>query len=191
MKDIYQLKVQLQGIHPAIYRNILVEGDITFHELHHTIQIAMGWWNSHLYQFNAGSLSISDPSPDDFEEVEDAKRLKLSQVFTQKGDTVEYEYDFGDGWIHTVRLGKILPAKANENYPKCTGGKRKCPPEDCGGVWGYENLLEVMADKTHPEYKDLKDWLGGNFDPEAFVLEDINEKLANLEDHMDGKFNPF
>jgi pRiA4b ORF-3-like protein len=191
MKDIYQFKVQLQGIRPAIYRNILVEGDITFHELHHTIQIVMGWFNSHLYQFNAGTRSIADPAFVDFGEVEDAKELKLNQVFAQKGDTVEYEYDFGDGWIHTVRLDKILPPKANEDYPKCVGGKRKCPPEDCGGVWGYENLLEVMADKTHPEYKDMKAWLGGNFDPEAFALEDINEELEKLEDYMDEKFNRF
>ncbi len=191
MKDIYQLKVQLQGIRPAIYRNILVDGDITFHELHHTIQIVMGWWNSHLYQFNAGSRCIADPDLVDFGEVEDAKELKLSQVFTQKGDVVEYEYDFGDGWIHKVRLDKILPPKMNEDYPKCVGGKRKCPPEDCGGIWGYQNLLEVMADKMNPEHEDMKAWLDGDFDPSAFDLEDINEELENLEDYMDEKFNRF
>ena len=191
MKDIYQFKVQLQGIRPAIYRNILVEGDITFHELHHTIQIVMGWWTSHLYQFTAGSRSIANPALVDFGEVEDAKELKLSQVFAQKGDKIDYEYDFGDGWIHTVRLDKILHLKMYEDYPKCIGGKRKCPPEDCGGIWGYENLLAVMADKTNPEHEDMKAWLDGDFNPEEFDLEDINDELENLEDYMDEEFNRF
>jgi hypothetical protein len=181
MKHIYQFKITLKGSKPSIYRTIIVEDDRTFYEFHHIIQIVMGWFNCHLYQFNTGAYCITDSSMVDYKEVVDSEQIKLNQVFMAEGEKIEYEYDFGDGWIHTIKLEKIVPIKLNELYPTCIRGKRNCPPEDCGGIWGYEHLLEVIKNKKHPKYKDMKDWLEDDFDPEYINIEEINNKLKHFK----------
>jgi len=149
MKNIYLLKITLEGVKPAIYRKVLVEDSRTFYELHHIIQIAMGWENCHLYQFITGDHYISDPTMIDYREILDSKEVKLNRIFTEEGKNLEYEYDFGDGWIHTIKLEKIIPGQITESYPKCIEGKRNCPPEDCGGIWGYNHLVEVVGHKIY------------------------------------------
>jgi len=184
MKSIYQLKITLNGAKPPIFRIILVEDSRTFFELHHIIQIAMGWFNSHLYQFETGDYCISDPTMIDYKDVLDSKEVKLNQIFTGEEKNLNYEYDFGDGWIHTIEHEKTIPVQLNESYPKCIVGKRNCPPEDCGGIWGYDHLLEVMGNKKHPEHKELKEWLGGDFDPEHFNIGKINKEPLDLENYI-------
>lgn len=184
MKNIYQLNITLEGLKPAIYRKVLVEDSKTFYELHYIIQIAMGWDNSHLYQFEAKDLFISDPTMIDNEDILDAKEVTLKKIFTREGMYLQYEYDFGDRWVHTVKLEKIVPVQKNESYPKCIEGKRNCPPEDCGGIWGYDYLLKVIGDKNHPEYKEMMEWLGDDFDPEYFNIKKINKDLLDIENYI-------
>jgi len=184
MKRIFQFKITLKGISPAIYRTLQVEDSRTFYEFHHIIQIGMGWFNYHLFQFKAGDYCISDPSMIDYKEVLNSKEVKLSDLFTGEGEKIDYEYDFGDGWMHSIRLEKILPIKLNTTYPVCIRGKRSCPPEDCGGIWGYQHLVEVMADKKHKEYRSMKAWLGTDFDPEEIDLGIINEELVDIENYI-------
>ena len=184
MINIYQFKITLIGSKPTISRTILVESSRTFYEFHHIIQIAMGWLNYHLFQFMAKEYCISDPSFVDYKEILDSKEIRLDQIFTEEGEKIEYEYDFGDGWKHIIKLEKISLIKLNEIYPVCIRGKRSCPPEDCGGIWGYQNLVEVMGNKKHPEYKEMKEWIGGDFDPEEFNIEEINEELKDLESYI-------
>lgn len=184
MKKIFQFKITLKGSTPRIFRTIQVEDNRTFYEFHHIIQISMGWLNYHLFQFKSKDYSISDPSMVDYKEILDSKDIRLNQIITEEGDKIEYEYDFGDGWIHTIRLEKVLPIKLHQEYPVCVRGKRSCPPEDCGGIWGYQNLIEVMANKKHPEYKEMKEWLGGYFDPEELNIEEINNELKDLENYI-------
>jgi len=184
LRNILQIKIALAGAKPAIYRTILIEDDRTFYDFHHIIQIVMGWENYHLFQFFAGKDVISDPTLLEDDDILNSKEIRLKQLFLEVGDKMKYEYDFGDGWIHNIRLEKILPFNLTETYPTCIKGKRRCPPEDCGGIWGYEDLIEIMADKKHPEYKETKSWLGGVFDPEEFDIQYINEELRGLNDYI-------
>jgi len=184
MKRIFQFKIILRGISPAIYRTVQVEDSRTFYEFHHIIQIAMGWFNYHLFQFTAGDYCISDPSMIDYKKVLDSKEVKLNDIFTEEGEKINYEYDFGDGWMHSISLEKILPIKLNTTYPFCIRGKRSCPPEDCGGIWGYQHLVEVMSNKKHKEYKSMKAWLGEDFDAEAIDIDLINDELKDLENFI-------
>ncbi len=107
----------------------------------------------------------------------DSRKTKLNKILVGEKDTLKYEYDFGDGWDHTIVLEKIVEVDDHQPIPVCIKGKRNCPPEDCGGVWGYEDLLEIISDPKHPEHEEMLEWLGVEFDPEYFNLEEINEQL--------------
>ena len=187
-KNIYQFKVSLKGIHPPIWRRIQVPEDYDFYELHVAIQDAMGWYDSHLHQYKimnpkTGEPEIIDMPDDEYDDIEiiDEKITKIAKYF-KTIKKANYEYDFGDAWEHEIVLEKVILAIDGETYPKCVAGKRACPPEDCGGVWGYEELLDIMKDPKHPEYKRYKRWLGKKFEPEKFdaaevSFEDPKERL--------------
>jgi len=180
MAKILQLNIRLEHIAPKIWRRVLVPDSITFKGLHEIIQNAMGWGNCHLWQFKNGRnnyIGLAELLEDD---VQDAGKLKLSAIFNKIKAKVSYEYDFGDGWDHIILLEKILEPDKKLVYPVCIDGARNCPPEDCGGVWGYSQLVETMADKKHPEYKDMKEWLGYIYKPEKFDLKEANHRLRNL-----------
>ena len=178
LKSIYQIKISLIGVKPPIWRTVLVASNIDLEIFHGVIQLAMGWTDSHLHQFIANNVFYGIPD-DDFElEMEDESKYKLSQLLSKEKDTLIYEYDFGDSWEHKILLEKILPFDTKTVLPVCIKGKRACPPEDCGGIWGYEELLETISDPKHPDHEDMLEWLGGDFDPDEFDLEEINEDLA-------------
>jgi len=185
MKDIFQIKISLDNAKPSIYRTILVESDTTFIDFHHIIQISMGWDDYHMYQFETGDYTIAEP--DELMEIEsiDPASITINEVLKQSGDKIKYEYDFGDGWMHTIQLEKIIPYQLNKIYPTCIRGKRSCPPEDCGGIWGYENLKKVIKNKKHPEYKETIEWVGIDFDPDYFDIEYVNEVLDELDYYLD------
>jgi hypothetical protein len=135
----------------------------------------MGWENSHLHQFIKNKEFYCDFSEDDDFDVIDYRKIKLSAMLKKEKDTFMYEYDFGDSWTHNILLEKILPVDSNTKYPVCIAGKMNCPPEDCGGVWGYSDLLEILKDPKHEEYESYIEWLGDDFDPNEFDLEEINK----------------
>lgn len=179
-RSIYQIKISLIGLKPPIWRTVLVPSDLGLEDFHDVIQIVMGWTDSHLHQFIANNVFYGIPD-DDFGmgmEIEDESKYKLSQLLSKEKDIITYEYDFGDSWEHKILLEKILPFDTKTNLPVCIKGKRACPPEDCGGVWGYEELLETISNIEHPEHEDMLEWLGGEFDPEEFDLAEINDDLA-------------
>ena len=152
--------------------------DLKLGAFHDVIQVAMGWTDSHLHQFIANKVFYGIPDDDFGLEMEDESKYKLSQLLKKEKDSLIYEYDFGDSWEHKILLEKILPFDTKIALPVCIKGKRACPPEDCGGIWGYEELLETISDPKHPEHEDMLEWLGGEFDPEEFDLEEINGDLA-------------
>jgi len=177
---IYQIKVELRYSEPIIWRRILVNSNILLVDLHRILQTVMGWTNSHLHLF---SDNRNEYSPIEFE-VEgaiDSRITKLSKILKKENEKILYEYDFGDGWEHDLILEKIQLEDENSNAPICIDGKRNCPPEDCGGIGGYENLLEIISDKKHPEYKETITWLGGKFDPEYINIEKINKSLKKKD----------
>ncbi|MCC7362304.1 MAG: plasmid pRiA4b ORF-3 family protein [Anaerolineales bacterium] len=179
---VYQLKLTLNDTHPPIWRRILVPGDTTLRKLHDILQIVMGWTDSHLHQFVIGGAYYGATEYDDEGDLEllPEQRYRLSQVAPEPGARFVYEYDFGDGWDHAVLVEKILPPEPGARYPQCVAGKRACPPEDVGGVWGYEGFLKALHNPRHPEHDEYLEWIGGQFDPEAFDLEQVNAQLRGM-----------
>ena len=178
LRHIYQVKISLIGSKPPIWRTVLVPSDLKLAAFHEVIQIAMGWTDSHLHQFIANKVFYGIPDDDFGMEMEDESKYKLSQLLKKEKESLIYEYDFGDSWEHKILLEKILPFDTKIALPVCIKGKRACPPEDCGGIWGYEELLKTISDPKHPDYENMLEWLGGEFDPEEFDLEEINGNLA-------------
>ena len=170
---VYQFKITLQESHPSIWRRIQVQ-DCTLDKLHEHVQTAMGWTNSHLHRFQIGEQRYADPMlmEEDFEEFgyKDSTTTMLSAILPINGKQFrfEYEYDFGDGWQHEVLFEGVLRAESKVKYPLCLEGARACPPEDCGGIWGYAELIEALGNKDHERHEDMLEWIGGRFDPEAF-----------------------
>lgn len=179
-QKVYQFKVTLDGIKPPIWRRIQVPDNYTFWDLHVAIQDAMGWWDCHLHEFrivnpfNGRTERIGIPDEEGWgpPAVPGWKR-DIAFYFSEVNSKAKYVYDFGDEWSHTVRLEKILEREPGVKYPVCVGGKRACPPENCGGVAGYEQLLEIIMDPSHEEYESMNQWLGEDFDPEMFDPQEV------------------
>jgi hypothetical protein len=176
-KQAYQLKVTLLDIKPPIWRRIQVLSDMTLYELHWAIQTVMGWHSSHLHEFTIYETVYGEPANDMEADIEDETIVKLGEVISQENEKFHYLYDFGDCWEHEILVEKILPVGKGVRYPVCLGGKRACPPEDCGGAPGYKALLAILGDPSHPEHDHMFNWLPGDLDPEKFDAEDVNRRL--------------
>jgi len=181
MSKIYQLKITLRDSKPPIWRQVLVDGSINLYELHEIIQIAMGWTDSHLHQFIIDEEYYIIPDPYAIRPLKDERRFRLNQITSEVKTEFIYEYDFGDSWEHQILVEKIFNPDSDILYPVCIKGKRACPPEDVGGVWGYEELLEAMGDSDNPRHQDILEWWGESFDPETFDLEEINLEFQQLK----------
>jgi hypothetical protein len=173
---VYQLKITLRDTKPPIWRRVQVK-DCSLGKLHDIIQNCMGWTNSHLHSFEVGGEEYGAPDPDGMMEVQNESRVKLSQIAGQGFKKFTYTYDFGDNWQHLIEVEETLPAEPGVHYPRCVAGKRHCPPEDCGGAWGYGDFLKKIQDPKHPERKEMLEWVGGEFDPEEFDVEAVKGEL--------------
>lgn len=189
IEQAVQLKIALKHSEPSIWRRVMVKSSITFFELHHTIQIAMGWENYHLFEFKVNDYRIGELD-EEFADVDfvDSKvinclNITLGEILPEI-ENFSYEYDFGDGWNHDILIEKTMPLEENAIYPRCIEGELNCPPEDCGGIPGYYHLLEIIKDKKHPEYKQMYQWLGGKFAPGKFDLRAANKFLEHIHEEM-------
>ncbi len=179
--DIYQIKVSLKHSKPPIWRRIEVRGDTRLDELHHILQTTMGWWDAHLHQYIVGRTFYGQLHPDyGMMDMLDESKYSLNQIAPGIKSKFVYEYDFGDSWEHDIVVEKILAPEKGVHYPRCIKGKRACPPEDIGGVWGYANFVEIIKNPKHPQHDDMLEWVGGDFDPEVFDMAEINESLRGL-----------
>jgi hypothetical protein len=174
---IYRLKVTLQDSKPPIWRRLEVDSKVGLKDFHYILQTTMGWTNSHLHQFTIGRESYQEPNEWNRDYAMDYKGMKLKNVLPAPGSKIVYEYDFGDSWGHVILLEAIEKPEPEILYPRVIKGKGACPPEDCGGIWGYMDLLEILKNKKHPQHKEMKEWVGGNIDPTAFDMQQINEEL--------------
>jgi hypothetical protein len=182
-KQVYQIKVELLETDPPVWRRFLVPSNVTLHRLHLILQDVMGWTNSHLYRFTFGAKEYAIPDPDDdFNELhfKDSRRAKLGRLVTGKGTAFLYQYDFGDGWNHMIVVEDIREYDLQEHFPKCIGGERACPPEDCGGSHGYMRLLGIISNPDHEEYREMMRWLGRRFVPSSFRLDTVNRRLRSM-----------
>ena len=174
---VFQLRISLDHINPPIWRRVIVPSSMRLRRLHGVVQATMGWTNSHLYHFRQDGRIFSRPNPDIGEYVEDDSTFRVDHLLMSPGDTMTYEYDMGDSWNHTVMLEEVVVPDSALKRAQCLAGARACPPEDCGGVMGYQNFLEAMLDPFHPEHRAMRAWVGGDFDPEAFDLVKANLRL--------------
>jgi Plasmid pRiA4b ORF-3-like protein len=176
----YQLKITLKDARPPIWRRVQVASDITLGKLHQIIQVAMGWTNSHLHAFLIKGVEYGQPMPEYDFDVKNEQRVKLSQIVTGEKCKFLYTYDMGDNWEHEILVEKVLPAEAKMRHAVCLTGKRACPPEDCGGVWGYAEFLTAIGQPDHPEHESMLEWVDEEFDPEYFDLDEVNHLLKQL-----------
>lgn len=174
----FQFNIKLKNVEPAIWRKFQVPEDLSLDELHDIIQVVMGWENAHLYEFRVDDQRFGQPDDDAPEELEEADETYLDDLELKENDTLLYVYDFGDGWEHEIKVEKLLEEAPED--PVCIDGGNHCPPEDSGGPWGYAGMLEIIADPEHPEYEDMKEWIGGEFDPKFFDKEAINKELKKV-----------
>ena len=182
-EKVYQLKIWLDEIEPCIWRKFEVASNVRLDQFHEIIQIIMGWTNSHLHSFKVGEDEYNMPDPDNesFNEgLLDERKAKLTDLVARPKDRFVYVYDFGDNWEHVVELIEIKEPQKGVKYPVCLDGQRACPPEDCGGPWRYPELLEILKDPDHEEYEELLEWIGEEFDSEAFDIKETNDTLRHL-----------
>ncbi len=182
--NVFQFKISLKQSNPAIWRRIQVPDNYTFWDLHVAIQDVMGWQDYHLHEFivtdqiTKKKISFGIPDEDwhiswDTRQVLPGWDYNTAQYFSEKSKKGEYIYDFGDHWEHTILLEKILPREKGVKYPVCIGGERACPPEDCGGIDTFYEMLEILMDPKHKARKGCIEWLGGEFDPEKFECKKV------------------
>lgn len=178
-EQVYQFKVALKGIRPPIWRRIQVPETYTFRDLHIAIQDAMGWEGYHLHEFEmispstGAKVSIGPPDEEFGRRAFSEETQKIAKYFSMDNKSAEYTYDFGDDWEHNILLEKILPREEGAAYPVCVKGKRACPPEDCGGVWGYADIIEALKDSDDEENEELLEWVGEGFDPGNFDAKEV------------------
>ena len=180
---VARLKITLDSVKPAVLRRVEVPFDIRLDRLHLTIQAAMGWTNSHLYELRARDVGWSTPLPDihgggDFL---DARKARLDDVLEDIGTkTLRYVYDFGDAWEHTITIERLADPEPGVLYPRLIEVSGRCPPEDCGGPWGYADLLEAIKDPKHERHAELTEWIGDDFDPDDDEAEALTAQVASL-----------
>ncbi|WP_037583808.1 plasmid pRiA4b ORF-3 family protein [Stigmatella aurantiaca] len=186
--SIHVLHVELVGIQPAIWRELHVRSGMPLSRLHEVLQAAFGWTHSHMHMFedtsglqyghkaagNADDIGFGGPP------LRDERKYTVADIAPRPRNTFSYIYDFGDDWVHRIRVKKVQPPERSGRYPSCTAGDRAAPPDDCGGVPGYVRLLEILRNPRHEEHEEMLEWIGGSFDPEAFDLKATDKAVRSV-----------
>jgi hypothetical protein len=182
LEKIYQLRIQLQDVEPAVWRSVRVPAAVSLAKLHKVFQVVMGWDDSHLHEFRIGAMRYGVPDPDFQEErpVISDKRAVLDQVLKPSISQFSYLYDFGDGWEHEVFIEETGTVAEDERPLLCLAGANACPPDDVGGPDGYADFLQAIANPKHKEHRHYSQWCGGAFDPKGFDLQSVNRSLSRV-----------
>ncbi len=176
----YQIKITLNHTDPPIWRRVQLP-DCTLDDLHRVIQIAMGWGDDHLHAYRVGKMTYSDSrmTEDPSSGVRHESSMTLSGLVEQGARKFTYDYDFGDSWQHEIEIEETLPEGKKPAHPVCIAGEKACPPEDCGGVWGYYEIVEGLKNPRDRRYAERLEW-AGDYDPEEFDTAKINRRLGSL-----------
>ena len=167
-RRVLQLKAAIVGTKPPVWRRVLVEESSSLLDLHYILQAAFGWYDCHLHEFEIDGVRYGTDDGEGWGPPPKSERRARLGTVARQGTVIKYVYDFGDDWVHRVVVEKVEVADPQLSYPCCIAGKRACPPEDCGGVWGYDAFLAAISDPNHPAHDSMLEWVGGDFDPEAF-----------------------
>ncbi len=180
---VHRLKVSLRAVRPPVWRRIEVRSATNLHQLSAELEAAMGWSGGHLHSFEIGGEIYQLPDGEDFgwRPMKDERKATVAKVLPTVGMKMRWDYDFGDGWQHDITVEAIQPAASGVAYPRCTGGRRACPPEDCGGPGGYRNLLDALGDPTHPEHETMAEWAPPDFDPAHFDPVETTDAMHHAE----------
>lgn len=178
MEDtIHQLRVTLRWVKPPVWRQIAVRSDTNLAELAAILEGAMGWLGGHLHAFEGAEARYAIPDPEWPDDDLDEREYRVTDVLPDVGSKLRWDYDFGDGWEHDVVVEEIGPQRSDFDGPVCLTGSMACPPEDCGGPMGYEDLLDALSDPAHPEHDDMREWAPPGFDPAHF---DVDQATAAM-----------
>jgi len=179
-----QLRIELMHIEPHVWRRVIVPETVTLAKLHQILQAAMGWTDSHLHEYVIARKHYGTPDPDwpTEEPLHDERRVQLKPFIEARVRRFTYLYDFGDSWEHEITVEDLMLPKDTGPRIVCTAGENACPPEDVGGEGGYASFLEAIADPQHEEHQEMLDWIGYPFDPRAFDLNTVNQRLARIKD---------
>jgi hypothetical protein len=178
---IARLKITLDDIKPQIFRRIEAPLTLRLDRLHLVFQVAMGWTNAHLHEISAGDVRWSEPDADGENGSLDSRKGRLIDVVNKVGSrTFSYLYDFGDGWEHTIKIERIFDAEADAQFPRLIEAVGNCPPEDCGGPYGYAGFLEAIADPNHESHAELVEWIGYDFDASDAGFEERASDVESL-----------
>jgi len=177
---IARLHIQLDEVEPAIWRRVEVPLTSSFKAIHDAIQAAMLFEDCHLFQFEIGNRRYGYPDPDWGNDMRDARYIRLSSVVDRNVTRFTYTYDFGDDWRHSVVVEDVFAAEPIVDSPRFVDGARRAPPEDVGGLPGFEAFLEAMADPEHPEHHSVRTWYGRRFEPEDIDVRTITQRFAKL-----------
>ncbi len=182
LSPVYQIKATLRDISPPVWRRVILPGDCDLGFLSQVLNGCFRWSGAHLHQFRFEGCTFGCPDPGGAGGEEgDERQVALNEVAPDEGSSFVYLYDFGDDWTHDVLVEEIRgPEIAGERGPLCLAGERAAPPEDCGGPWGYKDLLAALRDHGNPEHKEILHWIGGEFDPEAIDIPGFNKYLKKL-----------
>ena len=183
--SIVELRVVLLGTKPSIYRTIQMSTNATFYHLHLVLQEAFDWYDAHLHAFmiNGEEIGNNDISEFDDDNVLDEHMITLKEKLHVEKQKFIYLYDFGDSWEHQITVAKLIEPKEGMFYPRCIRGARNTPPEDCGGIWGFEEFKEIMSDKSHPQHKEMKEWYEEEYDSDYFSKVDLNARYKTIFGH--------
>jgi hypothetical protein len=182
-KTIFQLRISIRETDPEVWRRVLVPATMPLDKLHDVIQAVFGWWDYHLHAFNIRDSRYSVPDEGwldmDDDEIFDEQGVKLHRLLCS-GDRFDYEYDFGDFWVHDIEVESVEDVEVTLRRAVCIAGANARPPEDCGSTTGFESFKEVMANPRHEEHESMTEWFGGPFDPEQFSVAEANATLQRL-----------
>jgi hypothetical protein len=177
VNEIATVRIELRDTDPVIWREVEVPTSITLQVLHDIIQAAMGWDDSHLWEFMIDKQRYGVPMDEDWETAprKPASKVRLSEVLRPRKTTIDYIYDFGDSWEHRLTVSRVRAGDADITYPRYVGGERNAPPEDCGGTPGFYDMLDALSDPQHPNHADIKEW-AEDYDPE--IIDETAIKTA-------------
>ncbi|MCX6055589.1 MAG: plasmid pRiA4b ORF-3 family protein [Chloroflexi bacterium] len=182
LPNLLQIKISIKYIQPSIWRRIMISDRMTLQDLHGVIQAVFSWQDYHLHEFEINHITYGDPANDEFGDhpVLDETEYELNSFGLTKGSRFNYVYDFGDNWEHSLVVEEMIPLEKRTKLPRCIGGKRACPPEDVGGIGGYEEFVNILKDPQHDEYDRYLVWVGGTFEPNDFDLTLANDRLGQF-----------